>query len=349
MSKISFFDLMDQKKAVSHLSFIMFAVFVSAIMRIGGKFSGSPYSIAGVFLLLFFQMEVFIYIGHLLFARVSFEGSPREITWIVTTRLIIFLLFCLLVAITFYLILQYIFAFILGGDPGRVFPDFVHTGFRQMIQSTATGLIIGALIFIILQWQASLRREQKLREEKLIFQNQTLKSQLNPHFLFNSLNTLSSLVVSEPETAELFINRLSSIYRYILENSAKDRVPLETELAFINDYFILHKIRDKDKILVEVNISDSADYEILPVSLQILVENAIKHNKATREAPLTILIYIENNYVVVRNNLQRMALQLKSTQIGLKNLGQRVKLTTGKELIIEETTSEFIVKIPLIR
>jgi LytS/YehU family sensor histidine kinase len=204
------------------------------------------------------------------------------------------------------------------------------------------------VIFTVLLWQTSLQREQQLREEKLIFQNETLKNQVNPHFLFNSLNTLSSLISSQPDIAEEFIQRLSSIYRYILEYSSRERVPLDTELAFIRDYFYLHKIRDNGKIQLEINSDNNGNSEILPVSLQILVENAIKHNKATRESPLIISIGIENNYVVVRNNLQKMGIQLKSTGIGLKNLSQRISLVSRKEVIIEETSSEFIVKIPLL-
>jgi LytS/YehU family sensor histidine kinase len=156
------------------------------------------------------------------------------------------------------------------------------------------------------------------------------------------------LIVTRPELAEEFITRLSSIYRYILENSSKDKVPLEVELSFIENYFFLHKIRDDGKIQLEIRINDFGNYEILPVSLQILVENAIKHNKATRESPLKILIYTENKSIVVTNNLQRMALQMKSTQIGLKNLNQRVSLITGKPLVIEETNTDFTVKIPLV-
>jgi LytS/YehU family sensor histidine kinase len=125
-------------------------------------------------------------------------------------------------------------------------------------------------------------------------------------------------------------------------------VPLGVELSFIRDYFYLHKIRDDGKIQLEIGVDETDDSEIIPVSLQILIENAIKHNKATRESPLRILIYIENKHVVVKNNLQKMALQLESTQIGLRNLAQRVSLVTGKVLIIEETTVEFIVKIPLL-
>ena len=235
-----------------------------------------------------------------------------------------------------------------GEDLSKVPYNFFHDEFAGWFKSTVTGLSIGAIIFIFLLWQTALRREQKLREENLIFQNETLKNQVNPHFLFNSLNTLSSLVNTQPELAEKFISRLSSIYRYILENSSKDKVGLEAELSFIRDYFFLHQIRDEGKIELEVNIYETKNFEILPVSLQILVENAIKHNKATREDPLMISVFIDEHRIVVKNNLQRMATQIRSTGIGLKNLAERVKLITGRDLVIEETNDYFTVKVPLL-
>jgi len=148
--------------------------------------------------------------------------------------------------------------------------------------------------------------------------------------------------------AEKFINRLSSIYRYILENSSKDRISLELELEFIRDYFFLHKIRDDEKIGLDIQVSNPGKFEILPISLQGLVENAIKHNKATREEPLKILIFIDGQEIAVKNNLQKLASQIKSTGIGLKNLAERVKLLTGKDLFIEETNTYFLVKMPLL-
>jgi LytS/YehU family sensor histidine kinase len=263
-------------------------------------------------------------------------------------RFLIFIAGCLLVSMILFIGLQYAGLWINGEDLSKVIYNFIHVDFRIWFRSTISGLSLGAIIFIVMLWQASLKREQKLREENLIFQNETLKTQINPHFLFNSLNTLSALVATQPDVAEEFIHRLSTIYRYILENSSKDRVLLSVELSFIRDYFYLHQIRDEGKIQLEIGVDEAENFEILPVSLQILVENAIKHNKATRENPLIISIYIENRYVIVKNNLQRMAAQLKSTQIGLKNLAQRVSLLTGKVLIIEETNNDFIVKIPLL-
>jgi LytS/YehU family sensor histidine kinase len=193
-----------------------------------------------------------------------------------------------------------------------------------------------------------MKREFELREQNLIFQNETLKSQVNPHFLFNSLNTLSSLVNTQTEIANYFITKLASIYRYILDNSSKVKVPLKDELEFIKDYFYLHQIRNEGKIILSIDIKNEFSFEILPVSLQLLIENAIKHNMATQDKPLIISLYIEEQHVVVKNTIQRMATQVVSTNIGLKNLNERVRLVTGKEIVIIENEGNFLVKVPLI-
>ena len=348
MKTATLYDFLNQRKPVSHITFLVFSIIVSVVAGLTGANRASSFFPFGVFIMVFVQLEVFIYLGSRLFANLNFDISPGEITRIVLIRFLIFLAGCLMASMILFILLQYVGLWIQGEDLSKVIADFIHSGFNAWFKSTIKGLSFGAIIFIVLLWQASLRREQKLREENLIFQNETLKNQVNPHFLFNSLNTLSALVVSQPEVAEEFAGRLSSIYRYILEYSSKDKVPLRTEIAFIKDYFFLHKIRDDGKIQLQVNVDENDNSEILPVSLQILIENAIKHNKATRENPLMISIYIENQHIVVKNNLQRMAVQLKSTQIGLRNLSQRVNLITGRALIIEETGTEFTVKIPLL-
>ena len=348
MNTPSPYNFLNLRKPASHITFLVFSIIVTIITALTGKLNGSPADFVSVFIMLFAQLEVFIYLGNRLFANLNFDISPGEITRIVLIRFLIFLAGCMLVSITLFILLQYAGLWIAGEDLSEVAYNFIHTGIRAWFKTTIAGLSVGAIIFVVLLWQASLKREQKLREEKLIFQNETLKTQVNPHFLFNSLNTLSSLVATQPEVAEVFISRLSSIYRYILENSSRDRIQLSVELSFIRDYFYLHQIRDDGKIQLDIKVDENDSVEILPVSLQILVENCIKHNKATRENPLKISIFIENKHVIVKNNLQKMAVQLKSTQIGLRNLAQRVSLITGKVLIIEETNSDFIVKIPLL-
>jgi two-component system, LytTR family, sensor kinase len=349
MNKLSLFDFFDQRRIISHISFMLFSIFVALLMKV---FAGDEYSSSDLlvmFVMIYLQIEVFIYFGNILFGRLNFNQSPGEITRIVLFRFMIFIAACLFISMILYIMLKIAISFLSGGGPARVIPDFFRLEIADWFRSTIKGLTFGAVIFVVLLWQTSLRREQKLREENLVFQHETLKSQVNPHFLFNSLNTVSSLIQSQPEKAEEFINNLSSVYRYILENGQKDMVPLQSELDLINRYFDLHRVRDEEKILMSIDYSGAGNYQILPVSLQIPLENAIKHNTATRENPLKISIYFEDQYIVVKNNLQKKASQLKSTGIGLKNLAERLRLITGKDLITEETNEFFIVKIPLLK
>ena len=248
--------------------------------------------------------------------------------------------------IIFWLFLFGLYAYH-GWELSQVTNHMFTIEFKGWFITAISGLTFGGVIFLIVQWQEALQRVQKLKEESLIFQNETLKNQINPHFLFNSLNTLNSLIQSKPELAEKFISRLSSIYRYIIENFTVDQVPLQAELDFIRDYFYLHQIRDEDKIRLTIDISETGHFMILPVSLQLLVENAIKHNMATRIKPLFIHIYLSDKFIVVENTLQKMSVQY-NTGAGLNNLKQRVLLSTGKQLIVEETSNLFTVKIPLI-
>jgi two-component system LytT family sensor kinase len=340
-------DFINLHKPVSHIAFFFFAIIVTLITVITGKYPSSPASSLSIFIMVFAQIEVFIFFGNLLFLNLNFDKSPTEITRIVLIRFMVFLGTCLLFSMILFVLLQYLGLWIRGEDISEVLDNFIHSGFHSWFKSTIKGLAIGGIIFIVLLWQTSLRREQKLKEENLIFQNETLKNQVNPHFLFNSLNTISSLIPTQPETAGKFVDNLSSVYRYILENGQKDMVPLQSELNFITDYFNLHKVRDEEKIILGIEVQDAERYKILPVSLQILLENAIKHNIATRENQLKVKIFIEDQSVVVWNNLQRKATQLQSTKTGLKNLSERVRLISGKELIIEETGENFIVKMPL--
>lgn len=348
MKKFSFFDFVNQKKPLSHIAFLLFSLIFLIIMALTGEMDNSFLNLFSAFILLFCQLEAFIFFGNILFSKINFDQSPGVITRIIIVRFMIFILACFFVAMILFLLLQYAVLIIKGESLSYVISNFIHHGFRTWYRSVVSGLSGGAVIFVILLWQASLQREQKLREENLIFQNQTLKAQVNPHFLFNCLNTLSSLIVTNPDTAERFIGRLSQIYRYITENSTRDKVSLERELDFIHDYFFLHKIRDADKIILEESVSGSEKYEILPVSLQVLVENAIKHNMATREQPLVIKIYLEDGMIVVKNNLQKMSGTLKSTGTGLKNLSERIRLLTGKEILVNESQNEFTVKLPLL-
>ena len=348
MKKFEIENVLNLKRPVTHLAIVLFSLIVAAINLLLRTDEKSWSSILEGFIVITGQIEAFLLIAYLLFRNLDPGTTRGEITRKVMTRFSLFLIACLLSSFIIIVGYTYIRQILSGGSITEVLINFFRYSFATWLKSTIAGLSVGTIIFIIVMWQDALIREQKLREENLVFQNETLKNQVNPHFLFNSLNTLSSLIDTQPETSKMFIGRLSSIYRYILDNSHKDKIPLKSELDFVSDYFELHKIRDEEKIVLTINVSDAEKLWILPVSLQVLLENAIKHNMATREKPLNIMIYTEDKYVIVSNTLQRMAVQLKSTKIGLKNLSQRFRLVTGRALIIEETDNDFKVKVPLL-
>ncbi|TLX76063.1 hypothetical protein E9993_07585 [Labilibacter sediminis] len=159
---------------------------------------------------------------------------------------------------------------------------------------------------------------------------------------------MSSFIASRPDVAEAYVVKMAAVYRYIIDNVNKNKVSLVQEIQFIQDYFYLHKLRDEEKIQLKINVSNKEDYKIIPVSLQILIENALKHNMASATNPLLIDVYLDDSKVVVKNNLQRISTLDVSLKKGLKNLKERVFLTTGKNIEVKEDDSYYTVKVPLI-
>lgn len=296
--------------------------------------------------LIFLQMELFAWLGARFFARWeghSSENDPRA----VLLRLAVF--FGMVLAIALLINIFFIFYQSPPAGSGRAehLLNSMRANYRDFLLSAAIGIMFGTIAFFYIQWRDGLKREQRLREEKLIFRYETLKNQVNPHFLFNSLNTLSSLVHQDPGLSERFIHKLSSIYRYILDNSEAEMAGLDSEIRFVEDYFYLQKIRDQEKIQLEIQVNNPEGYETLPMSLQLLVENALKHNTATRSHPLVIRIsQEEDGMVTVRNKLQEKATLAGSPKAGLRNLRERMKLAMGRDIEVLKTPEEFLVKIP---
>jgi PAS domain S-box-containing protein len=188
-----------------------------------------------------------------------------------------------------------------------------------------------------------------LQKENLQSQFEVLRQQVNPHFLFNSLNVLTSLIKLEPDLAEKFTEHLSKVYRYVLENKDNDLVALRTELDFLDAYLFLLNIRFRDKIRVTLRIPDEEmSWLILPLALQLLIENAIKHNAMSKKAPLKIDLFIDNEgFLNVENNLQERESFIASTGVGLKNIEHRYTLLEMPEPEFVKTASKFIARIPL--
>jgi LytS/YehU family sensor histidine kinase len=189
----------------------------------------------------------------------------------------------------------------------------------------------------------------ELEKEKALVQYDNLKNQLNPHFLFNSLTSLNSLIYVNPQLASDFLQQLSKVFRYVLDNKEKNLVSIETEISFVKHYVQLLKARFETGLDVLFEVDDDAlQKAIVPVTLQILIENAIKHNATQKDSPLVIKIYTLPDYLVVENNLQKKNVADLSNRQGLENLKNLYHYLTDKAVQVEESKRFFAVKIPLL-
>lgn len=204
-------------------------------------------------------------------------------------------------------------------------------------------------IFSLNLWRVSLGEVERFKKESIEFQLATLKAQVNPHFLFNSLNTLSSLVYQNPDSAALFVRRLARVYRYILENQEREMVKLSEEVRCLEDYISLLNTRFGESISFKIDIpKNSRKRFIAPMTLQMLVENAIKHNIKSRKKPLEMTIKLENDKILVSNNLQTKQRVGFSSGIGLQNIQSRYAYLTDHKVEIMFNEERFTVKIPML-
>ena len=220
-----------------------------------------------------------------------------------------------------------------------------------IILSFGVSAFIHARGFMI-QWKNSVKQESTKQE--IVAKTETakfesLKNQLDPHFLFNSLNVLTSLIGENPQQAERFTTKLSKVYRYVLEQRNKDLVPIEEELKFAKTYMELLGMRFEEAVQFNIpdNISNN-ELKIVPLSLQLLLENAVKHNVVSTSKPLTINIYEEGSYLIITNNVNPKEAIGKSTKIGLQNIADRYGLITEKGVKIENNNKTFKVSLPLL-
>jgi sensor histidine kinase YesM len=227
-----------------------------------------------------------------------------------------------------------------------------HINVDEMIYSS---LIITFLITMfmhgrsfLLGWRQSAIDAERLKQEGVAARYESLKNQVNPHFLFNSLNALSNLIYDKPDLAVKFVRQLSEVYRYVLDTKDQELVSKEVELKFLDSYIFLQKIRFDDNLRIQIDLKNTAT-SFPPLVLQMLIENAIKHNEISSENPLTISIYTQNEFVVVENNLQkRRSVNEASTGVGLTNIINRYTFLRSKMVQVIEGNEKFAVKLPII-
>ncbi|MFC5408978.1 sensor histidine kinase [Larkinella bovis] len=201
------------------------------------------------------------------------------------------------------------------------------------------------------RWKESVQREYELKKLHMERQLDSLKQQVNPHFLFNSLNSLTALISENPEKAEVFAEELSSVYRYVLRANEQNLTELDTELAFIQSYYHLLKTRYGAGLALDVKIDSTyARYQLPPLTLQLLLENAVKHNVALVDQPLKITIKTNQTAcILVSNNLQKKQSRVLSNGIGLTNILAKYQMLGQSAPTIEEVSGQFIVRLPLLK
>ncbi|WP_338731056.1 2TM domain-containing protein [Mangrovimonas cancribranchiae] len=236
---------------------------------------------------------------------------------------------------------------------GNTFKEFISnesfSNYTFGLWITLTIVMVFHLIYFYNEYQQNRIKEQKVIAGTASAKFDALKNQLDPHFLFNSLNVLTSLIEENPESAQKFTTGLSKVYRYVLEQKNKDLVAVDEELKFAKIYMSLLKMRFEDSIVFNIpEQANNPESKVVPLSLQLLLENAVKHNMVTEKKPLKIHIYEDNGNLIVENNLQPKQIVKKSSGVGLSNIKQRYDLLTNRKVIINQRADSFAVAIPML-
>lgn len=237
---------------------------------------------------------------------------------------------------------------VLGGTP--VTPDILRKAIFGSVLITLMIIAIYESIYFSRRWRMSIMRNEVLKRQNLISEFESLKHQVNPHFLFNSLNTLTHLIESDKSTAVRFVQHMASVYRYVLQGKEGPLVEMEKEVRFVEMYIFLLMQRFTEGLEIDIAPEVKQSRTLIPpLTLQILVENAVKHNIIGKERPLHVQVYIADGQLVVTNNLQKKSVLEKYTKIGLRNIKERYHYLVDKPVEIIQDALNFTVFLPLIR
>ncbi|WP_289662330.1 histidine kinase [Flavobacterium panacagri] len=269
------------------------------------------------------------------------------------TRVYYGILVTVLYTVPVVLAINYFIFVVLQNQSLDVFfgPRMIWVHLFYIILSLGVSTFMQARSFMIKWKQAS---KFELTQQKIIAgtanaQFESLKNQIDPHFLFNSLNVLSSLIEENPDNAQRFTTSLSKIYRYVLEQKDKELVSVEDELSFAKTYMNLLKMRFENSLFYELpSESISPEAKVVPLSLQLLLENTVKHNVVSEQKPLHIRIFIEKDYLVIQNDLQKKEVLQDRRGVGLQNIVNRYGIITDRKVIVEQDENNFTVRIPIL-
>ena len=322
------------------------------VFVIGSYFStGFDFESVNQFLIYFgiYQLYTFVisYVNTLVF---EFLEKRTYKSYNVIKRIVYGILGSTIVTLLTIFVLRIIVEVVIFGDS---FDHFIEnetwSGYSFGLWITLTIVSVFYVIYFYNSFQKNKIKEQKVIAGAASAKFDALKNQLDPHFLFNSLNVLTSLIEENPDSAQKFTTALSKVYRYVLEQKNKELVTVDEELNFARTYMSLLKMRFEDSIIFEIpDKASNPESKVVPLSLQLLLENAVKHNMVTSSKPLHIKIYEDGNHLVVMNNLQPKQIVKKSSGVGLENIKQRYQLLTERKVYINQREKDFAVAIPML-
>ena len=322
------------------------------VFVLGSYFStGFDFESVNRFLIYFgiYQLYTFVisYVNTLVF---EFLEKRTYKSYNVIKRIVYGILGSTIVTLLTIFVLRIIVQVVIFGDS---FDHFIEnetwSGYSFGLWITLTIVSVFYVIYFYNHYQKSKIKEQKVIAGAASAKFDALKNQLDPHFLFNSLNVLTSLIEENPDSAQKFTTALSKVYRYVLEQKNKELVTVDEELNFARTYMSLLKMRFEDSIIFEIpDKASNPESKVVPLSLQLLLENAVKHNMVTSSKPLHIKIYEDGNHLVVMNNLQPKQIVKKSSGVGLENIKQRYQLLTERKVYINQREKDFAVAIPML-
>lgn len=339
--KIGFNDGLLMLTGIPVLSFIIPIVFMNC------RFSKPPYFTLDKFLVVI-GITTAIWLGNryiMIHSRTKYPqfNEVRKRLWYQSALM---LLFTLAANITLGQLADQVFR----RDNGALtLTDIIIHSNSAAVFCTIMIIAVYESIYFMNELRKSVEEKEMLKRESLNAQLDALRTQVNPHFLFNNLNTLASVIPENQDQAVQFVQQLSKVYRHILEVQDQPSIPLRDELEVMKAYAFLLKTRFGDNLGITINVPDEKlEKKIVPLSLQILMENAIKHNIVSSDKPLKVDVYAENGHLVVHNNLQKKNQVNVSTGIGLDNIRNRCRLLGNDQVQVVENGSSFTVSIPLI-
>ena len=321
------------------LGFLILLLFMPRAFSSGTNFASF---MLWAFAICLSQWLSLIFVNHLIDLKIRWIERPvlRSVIGIITLVLDSVIVFTLVQFLMMYLVYDL--------NPADAWPYVDQSIIYAISISFVMSLIFTAIGFFK-AWKKALVQTEKLKAEMMAYKYESLRNQINPHFLFNSFNVLSDLVYSDQSQAVKFINQLSELFRYVLDSRDKELVPLKDELGFMQSYLYLLKTRFEDKLVLNIDVEAAPDELIVPMTLQLMVENAVKHNEVSEAFPLHIHIRRNTHYLEVENTLQLKQVGDDSKNTGLRNITQQFAYFTDRQIEIHNSDGKFMVRIPILR